>query len=529
MIKIGKNNILLFPEVPDLTTEPDNSLDVNLDDVCNALNSLTTLKGNIENDIKGLTTINTTVEGIDTAGFSDCIACMNGTADCPGFMGSIDKAIKTTRAVRDAILVANNIDPELFDQFQNGNGYFGDFLDTDVTVDSEGRVIDSKTGYVMGVLSPDALAGFTAEFGLNAGPVKVDSKAFFNFCQTSSSDSHSSGWNDQIWSSWYGSSAKHTVDNLAYMFYGGMDSGYLNPNDRSSGYGYAYQFQQYLQGKAEDAFGLLANSNTTAGRYFNNAMIAGRYYAQGFNQRAENFLSQPRIVNGMPVSYNPNYRFLGDSPYASGTVFYAGQNGTFNLLQAGGSGSISIGGTELYGGGEIDLLHATAGYGCRVTGSSVTVEASAEASLLHATGTAGADFGLVGVSGTATVDVGHVYANGKAGFGWDSDGGLEAGASFSAGADLVSASASGTVDVGGVKATGTVTAKVGIGVSAHVGIVDGVIQVNASAACGVGVGVGFSLDVSEAVDNVCEFASETWDGICDGAQAFGNWVSGIFG
>ena len=178
--------------------------------------------------------------------------------------------------------------------------------------------------------------------------------------------------------------------------------------------------------------------------------------------------------------------------------------------------------------GSLGLGVASASASATITPSGLKVEASAEASLLHADGSVSVGNKNLGAGLSGSVDVGHVYAGAKVVAGKQADGSWELGAHGEIGADLVSASGSANVNLAGVKATVSGSVKVGLSAEANVGLVDGVLDVHIGAALGVGFDIGFSVDVGGAIDNLKEtkVGKAVTNFVSNGWQAVKGWFGG---
>ena len=143
--------------------------------------------------------------------------------------------------------------------------------------------------------------------------------------------------------------------------------------------------------------------------------------------------------------------------------------------------------------------------------------ASYSAFTTSAEGQIGSDY--LNVHGDGKIEVGQAEGKAKGELGIV-DGSFRAYGELSAEANFLKAEGSVGVNVGGIEGNigGSVT--VGVGAHAKVGYTDGVVSFDIGASLGVGFSINVELDVSGAVDAVCdicegakEFASDAWDTI----------------
>lgn len=121
----------------------------------------------------------------------------------------------------------------------------------------------------------------------------------------------------------------------------------------------------------------------------------------------------------------------------------------------------------------------------------------------------------------------NAYGEGDMKIGWV-DGELSGAISGKVGVDLVSTTLKGDIDVMGLKGTGSVTAKVGLGIEGSIGYDKGVFKISGGAAIGVGVSANFEIDVSGLVDTVASVAKDAekmWNNVTQGAS---NIAEGAF-
>ena len=112
-----------------MPTEPEeynyDSVDYNLEDVNKAVIGLKGLLINVASQISDLSTFSSESTDIDSSAFSSATECVKGSANKAGLFGPLQDAVNRARAVRNAILEANGVNVELFEEAENG--IFDDF------------------------------------------------------------------------------------------------------------------------------------------------------------------------------------------------------------------------------------------------------------------------------------------------------------------------------------------------------------------------------------------------------------------
>ena len=505
-------------------------VDANLEQICNTCDYLQSLAGNIDAAVDSFSDLSLK-PGVDSDGnFSKALECVQGSSSAIGFSTTVNAALKRSLDVRNAVLEANGINAELFDQMRANEDFYADFMSSEVTIDEDGKVVDNKTGEVYGTLSEDALLGLKTGYNFDNGKISMSGESFFNFFNASSS-SGGKNWDDQLWSSFYGNAALHSVDTIAFMA-AKITGGYLDEGDRTKGYGLFKDTVDALQGRIGEAMADAMDSGSALGSTLYALAAAGYQAKEAINARAQGYIADGGLtVGNQTATYNPNYRFGEYFPYGSTYILSDSVAVSGNAFSVGHTDSVDVGMVGASVSEEFDVGRVSASAGYQVTATSITGSVKAEASLAHEEITAEVHVGEVGAAVTGSVDVCHAYAQATGGIGsWNDEDGhhVEAGANIKLGADLGSAKASGTVSVAGVSATGSVEAKIGLGVNANIGYVDGVLQANASAACGIGVGVGFSVDIGAATDLIVEGVSNAVEDIKGVAHSAGEFVSGLF-
>lgn len=182
-----------------------------------------------------------------------------------------------------------------------------------------------------------------------------------------------------------------------------------------------------------------------------------------------------------------------------------------------GEGSIDakVGTAELHGklsGG----LYVFDKDGNKVLAPSIDAEVGASVSLLAITAAGKVGNDMLGGYADAEIAAGKYEAKGTASVSiFNEKGQLDLQAKAKASAEAVAFEAKGSA---GVTVLGTDigvsgSVKVGVGVHAEVGIVDGVVKVDVGASLGIGFSVGFEVDIGGAVDAVCGAAKGAWNAV----------------
>lgn len=159
-----------------------------------------------------------------------------------------------------------------------------------------------------------------------------------------------------------------------------------------------------------------------------------------------------------------------------------------------------------------------------------TVGVSVAALIVEGSGSVDLFDDYVGLYGKGNVDVAEASADASAKFtvfdekgNLDIQGGIEA----SAEANLVEASGSAGVKVLGADVGVSGSVKVGVGAHAKAGYVDGHLKVDVGVALGVGASLGFDIDVGGIVDGIGTMAADCWSDISNRAsdlwKGFTSW------
>ncbi len=116
----------------DVTRDEDfnyDNLEVDLQSVNNAVITLKGLMSDMSGSLSSLTSFSNTSTDIDTGAFDTATQCVNGDANHSGFLGNLQAALTQALNVRNAVLVAEGIDPDLFEQMEDETiAEFGDVL-----------------------------------------------------------------------------------------------------------------------------------------------------------------------------------------------------------------------------------------------------------------------------------------------------------------------------------------------------------------------------------------------------------------
>ena len=215
---------------------------------------------------------------------------------------------------------------------------------------------------------------------------------------------------------------------------------------------------------------------------------------------------------------------LGTSASASVSLYEAdwkGENGSayIDVCKAEAHASAAAG---LYVVGADGERKFSPGVKAEVGASFTTFEAGAE-------GQIGNDY--LGINGEATATVGRVGAQGEVGVNFlNQDGELDVQIGASARAEAIAGEIKGSAGVnvlgGEVGVQGSLN--YGIGAHADVGIIDGVVKFDVGVTFGVGFSVGVEVDVGGMIDGISKGAEAAWDGVCDGAEAVGDFFVDLF-
>lgn len=128
----------------------------------------------------------------------------------------------------------------------------------------------------------------------------------------------------------------------------------------------------------------------------------------------------------------------------------------------------------------------------------------------------GEDHNMLGVYGEGSVDALKASGEAKAGVSvFNKEGDIDLNAYAEASAEAVLLEAKGTAGLSVLGADIGVSGSVNIGVGAHakVGIEDGKVKIDVGASLGVGASVGFEVDVGGMVSAVCGKVESAWKGI----------------
>lgn len=377
--------------------------------------------------------------------------------------------------------------------------------------------------------------------GYDYGYTSSNGYAYFGWSKSKSKISPKE--NSKIWSSWYGNSGKAIGKNKSYLLEhlpSKMQDAIKARGDKLG------KRLDHLDRKFED-------NNRTLVTKVNKANKAVDKWCRDKQKWLDDKLDGTKLGEMLKTSdknwgSKNDYKLGKNWKYANTTLYSQSVQGEWAVAGVGGKVETNGKYGSAYAQGDVAALYAKANASCTVTPGAVKVSAGAEASLLHATGSAGAKTKIgnaeFGAKIDGKVDVAHVYAEGSAGFGCykgkDGKTHIDAGIQAKIGADLVSATATGTIETPIGDISGSATVKVGIGAQADIGLQNGKLNVHIGVAVGVGVELGFSVDLTKTIDGAKEIAktasgavknayNNTKDAIKSGAEAVGKFFSGIFG
>ncbi len=375
------------------------NLSVNLDDVNNAVYSLRGLIADTEGKMASLTSFSSDSTDIDLSSFSSATDCASGDANHTGFMGSLKKALEQAINVRNAILVAQGVDPDLYNQQEED--WFNEF------------------GNAFGEYSYDILESLLS--GLGGGEEEIP-----EICNSWFGVQNQDAW-DYL-KGLFDGLGKNSEERTEHKKEGDFATVYDNGNDYRVGKNLPYNFSIFYWSLGKDSGSMMSDKKDLGAGF--TGSYEGMYYNADASARAG------RGYVGADASFEAGI-FHGEVDYDH--TFWEGADGQ-ELLGVHGSAEVSV--VDVYAKGRVGMgvytdemgqKHTEMGVQAKVGVDLVKAEASASVNVLGAEATVSAA-AKIGVG--AQFDVGYVdgefqfHVGVAAGVGFEVSGSINVGGLF---------------------------------------------------------------------------------------------------